>query len=262
MKIFLIIFFSAYIFYPFIAHSQPIPPFDKWRERFEPRLHRSDLQVLQLEMIPDPVWEGQRVRFEAILSNLSQISGRLNVFIKDKDEVVTSAQDVLIKPGHNRIIFPATGYRFSRYEHCFTVEVDVDRTRRPVDLIREFCAHRTYAGWTLKEMRIGPLLVEDLDMFPDPAKPGQEVRFKVRLRNDGSPFRGNIRIQDRDETIVQLNDVHLPSGYSEYHFPYVRYLFQRFDHCFTVIVDVERTPYRTDAVREFCAKPLGWTLRP
>ena len=53
-----------------------------------------------------------------------------------------------------------------------------------------------------------------------------------------------------------------PDGYAEYHFPYSRYAFQRFDHCFTVIVDVERTPYRTDAAREFCAKPMSWMLKP
>ncbi len=250
------------MFFPPFVNSQPVPPFDKLMERWGPRLHRSDLQVLQLEMIPDPVWEGQRIRFEAIITNLSHTSGRLSLFIKDRDEVVTSAQDVLVKSGHNRIVFPSTGYRFSRYEHCFTIEVDIDRTRRSIDVVREFCARRTYAGWTLKELRVGPLLVEDLDMYPDPARPGQEVRFKVRLRNEGSPLRGNIRIQDRDETIVQLNDVHIPNGYGEYHFPYVRYFFQRFDHCFTVVVDVERTPYRTDAAREFCAQPMGWTLRP
>jgi hypothetical protein len=218
--------------------------------------------VLQLEISPDPVPEGQRIRFEATISNLSNYSTRLNLFIKDRDEVVTSAQDVMIKPGYNRILFPHTGYRFSRHEHCLAVEVDVERTRRPVDVVKEFCARRTYAGWSMKEVRIGPLFVEDLDMYPDPAMPGQEIRFRARLRNEGSPFRADIRIQDRDQTIVILNDVHVPSGYTEYHFPYSRYTFQRFDHCFTVIVDVDRTPYRTDAAREFCAKPMGWTLRP
>jgi len=27
-------------------------------------------------------------------------------------------------------------------------------------------------------------------------------------------------------------------------------------------VDVERTPYRVDAAREFCARPFGWSLKP
>jgi hypothetical protein len=54
----------------------------------------------------------------------------------------------------------------------------------------------------------------------------------------------------------------LQPGYSEFLFPYTRYQFQGFDHCFTVNADVERTPYRMDAAKEFCAKPYGWSLRP
>jgi len=258
----ILIFLGFILLIPSLTHSQPVPPLDKLFERWGPRIHPSDLRVLQLDMIPDPVWEGQRIRFEVTLTNLSHYTTRLNLLIKDRDEVVTSVQDVQIKPGHNRVSFPPTGYRFSRHEHCFTVEVDMERTRRQVDVVKEFCARRTYQGWTLTDVRIGPLVVEDLDMFPDPARPGQEIRFKVRLRNDGTPLRGDIRIQDRDQTIALLNDVYLPYGPSEYHFPYTRYTFQRFDHCFTVIVDIDRTPYRTDTAREFCAKPLGWTLRP
>jgi hypothetical protein len=109
---------------------------------------------------------------------------------------------------------------------------------------------------------MGPLFVEDLDMYPDPVNSGQDVRFKARLRNDGNPVRANLRIQDRDQVVAQLNDVLLPHGAFDFSFPSTRYQFQRFDHCFTVIVDVERTPYRVDAAREFCARPYGWSLRP
>jgi hypothetical protein len=260
----LLIILGFLVVFPSFVHSQPINPLEKIFERLGPgpRIHPSDLRVLQLDMSPDPVIEGQRVRFEATISNLSHYSTRMSLFIKDRDEVVTSIQDVLIQSGHNRIVFPQTGYRFSRHDHCFTVEVDIERNRRPIDVVKEFCVRRTYAGWSLKEIRIGPLFIEDLDMIPDPAMHGQEIRFRARVRNDGSPFRGSIRIQDRDEAVVSLNDVTISSGYTEYYFPYTRYAFQRFDHCFAVIVDVERTPHRTDAAREFCAKPAGWTLKP
>jgi hypothetical protein len=212
-------------------------------------------------MNPDPVREGQWVNFQAVVSNLSRHSGRVNLFIKDSDEVVAAVYDVALRPGDNRIAFPQTKYRFSRNEHCFTVEVDIERTRRPVEVAREFCARRTYQGWTMTAPRIA-LFVEDLGMLPDPASPGQEVRFRARLRNDGSPVRANIRIQDRDQIVTQLNDVFLPQGYSDFLFPFIRYQFQRNDHCFVVIVDVERTPYRVDAAREFCARPFGWSLKP
>jgi hypothetical protein len=228
----------------------------------EPMLRPGDLRVLQLEMDPDPVRQGQSVSFQAVVSNVSRHPGRVSLFIKDRDEVVTAVHDVTIKPGQNRIVFPQTHYRFSRNEYCFIVEVDIEQTRRPVDVAKEFCARRTFLGWSMTAPRIGPLFVEDLEMHPDPVSSGQEIRFRARLRNDGGPIRANIRIQDRDQTVTQLKDVILQPGLSEFLFPYTRYQFQGFDHCFTVNVDVERTPYRVDAKREFCAKPMGWTLRP
>jgi hypothetical protein len=171
-------------------------------------------------------------------------------------------RDVQINPGENRIDFPATNYRFSRSDYCFTVEADIEHNRWPIDLAKEYCAQRTRSGWTMSERRMGPLYVEDLDMNPDPVTPGQEIRFQVRLRNDGRPIRGDIRIQDKDQVVIQVENVSIPRGYSNFQFPYTRYSFQRFDHCFTVLVDFERTPYPVDAARQFCAKPTGWTLSP
>ncbi len=76
------------------------------------------------------------------------------------------------------------------------------------------------------------------------------------------PIPGSIRIQDRDEVVVQMENTMIPRGYADFEFPYAWYAFQRFDHCFTAVVDIERTPYPVDAARESCAKPMGWTLRP
>ena len=110
--------------------------------------------------------------------------------------------------------------------------------------------------------RVGPFFIEDLDAIPDPVIPGQAVRFRARLRNDGPPVRANLWIKDRDQVVGQLNDVFLPSGAFDFYFPFAQYQFERFDHCFTVGVDVERTPRRVDAARQFCAKPKTWTIRP
>lgn len=245
------------ILVPSFVHAQP--------ELFQiigPSIDPRDLRVVQIEMAPDPAREGQLLRFYVTISNLSYFSGWASIFIKDRDEVVTAAHDVLLRPAYNRIAFPETNYPLWRYKHCFTVEVEIERTRRPVDLVKEFCSRRSVYGWTLSSIVIGPFLVEDLEMFPDPVQPGQEVRFRLRLRNEGPSIHANIRIQDRDQIVAQLTNVILHRGSAEYHFPYTRYPFQRFDNCFTVFVDVERTPYRVDSVREFCARPLGWTLRP
>jgi hypothetical protein len=245
--------------FPSCAQSQP----DKGFDRSSGGGRRSgDLRVLQLEMDPDPVREGQWVRFQAVISNLSSHLGRVSLFVKDKDEVVAAVEDVSLRPGDNRIVFPQTRYRFQRQDSCFTVEVDIERSRRPVDLAKEFCARKTYQGWSMRALRVGPLFIEDLGMVPDPAQPGQEVRFRAKIRNDGNPIRANIRIQDRDEVVAQLDDASLNHGTFDYWFLQTPHKFQRLDHCFTVVVDVERTPHRVDAAREFCAKPYGWSLRP
>ena len=247
---------------PELAQAQWDKKIDRFLQKGESRIRPEDLKIVELEFSPDPVREGQRISFQIILENNSRHSTRITLTIKDRDEIISEAKDVQIHPDKNRIDFPATNYRFSRSDHCLTVEADIGQTRQRIDLAKEFCARRTRSGWTLSDRGIGHLLVEDLDIYPDPVTPGQEIRFQVRLRNDGRPIRGDIRIQDKDQVVVQVENITIPRGLSDFQFPYTRYSFQRFDHCFTVLVDFERTPYPVDAAREFCAKPTGWTLRP
>jgi hypothetical protein len=230
--------------------------------RQEPRTRPEALQILQLQMFPDPVRDGQRIRFGLTLFNRTSISGRANIVIKDQDEVVAEVRGVFLQPGNNRVDVPESGYKFSRREHCFTVEVDIAGTRRPVDFAKEFCVKRGYGGWTLSEITIGPFLVDNLEMYPDPAKPRQGVGFTLRLRNSGTQVRANIRIQDRDETIASMDNLWLEPGTSDYRFPDTGYVLRRFDHCFTVVIEVEGKPYPVETMRELCAKPLGWTLKP
>jgi hypothetical protein len=252
---------------PSLVQAQP----EKLLERLfgrEERIRPENLKVLQLEISPDPVREGQRVGFRATISNDSRHSTNVTLVVKDRDEVIIEVRDVSLRPGNNQVDFPASAYRFSRSDPCFTLDVDIERTRSPIDVAQQFCAKRTSAGWTLSDREIvsdrgiGRLYVEDLDMIPDPAAPGQDIRFKIRLRNDGRTVRTDVRIQDRDQVVVRVENMSIPRGYSEFQFPSSRYNFQRFDTCFTVLVDIERTPHPVDAARQFCAKPMGWTLRP
>jgi hypothetical protein len=245
-----------------LAQAQVDKMLDRFLQRGEPSIRPSELRVLQLEISPDPIREGQRISFRVTIANDSGHSGKISLTVKDRDEIISEVRDVNINPRENRIDFPETYYRFSRSDHCFTVEADIGQTRQRIDVAKEFCARRTPRGWSLSDRGIGYLLVEDLDMYPDPAIPGQDVRFRVKLRNDGRPIRGTIRIQDKDQVVVQAENITIPRGLSDFQFPYTRYSLQRFDHCFTVFVDVEGTPYQAEAAREFCAKPKGWTLRP
>jgi hypothetical protein len=114
-----------------------------------PRLFPGDLRVTDLDMRPDPIVSGERPRFSVSLFNRSPVSGYVRVLVLDRDELVAEAVGVLVRPGANRVEFPRGSYRFHRSDHCFTVEVDIEGTRHPVDLARRFCARRTPAGWTL-----------------------------------------------------------------------------------------------------------------
>ncbi len=244
----------SFISLPVLSQSQP--------PRSEPKARPEALRILELEMTPDPVREGQRITFSLTVLNRTSYTGRGTFTIKDQDEVVAEARNVLLQPGNNRIDFPDTRYRFSRREHCFNIEVDIAGTRRPVDFAREFCARRSYGGWTLSEVVAGPFWVEDLVMSPDPAKPGQEVRFRVRLKNGGAPIRGNIRLQDKDEVIASIDHARIEPGSTEYPFPGTGYVLQRFDHCFTIVIESEGKVYPAETGRDLCARPLGWTMRP
>ncbi len=83
----------------------------------------------------------------------------------------------------------------------------------------------------------------------------------MRLRNDWRPIRGTIKIQDKDQVIVQTDTVNIPSGLTDFQLPRSKYTFQRMDTCFTVTVDVDRNPYQVDATKEYCANPTAWTLK-
>jgi hypothetical protein len=253
---------------PSPAHAQAEKLLERLFGKEESRIRPEDLRVLRLEISPDPVRQGQQVTFRVVISSRSRDAGRVTLVIKDKDEIISEARDIPLRPGENRVEFPGTSYRFSRSDHCFTLEADIERTRSPIDLAQEFCANRTYAGWTLSDREAGRdrgtgrLQVEELEMYPDPATPGQDIQFRIRLRNDGRPIRGTVRIQDRDQVVAQVENISIPRGYTEFQFPHSRYVFQRFDTCFTVLVDLERSPYPVDASRQFCAKPMGWSLKP
>ena len=114
-----------------------------------PGFHHGFLRVTELVMTPDPVREGQRLRFSMVMVNNSSYARRVSIAIRDGDELVEEVSDIDIRPGANRISFPWTGYRFSRQEPCFTVLVNIEGTYRPVDLARRFCVQPLRGGWSL-----------------------------------------------------------------------------------------------------------------
>ena len=114
-----------------------------------PAFHHGFLRVTELVMTPDPVREGQRIRFAMVMVNNSSHSRRLSIAVRDGDELVNEVSDIAIRPGANRISFPWTAYRFSRQDPCFIVLVYIEGNNKPVDLARRFCVQRTNYGWTM-----------------------------------------------------------------------------------------------------------------
>jgi hypothetical protein len=113
------------------------------------------LQIVDLDMSPDPVAEGQRVS-RLLVRLRADGTGECRTVIRvreegDKDLI---AQELVyrLRPGINEIVIePNERYRFSRNEHCFVVLADIAGTSRPVDATRRFCAKQV-AGrrWSMR----------------------------------------------------------------------------------------------------------------
>jgi len=253
----MIIFMACLLIVPVLAHAD----FEKFLGnvfgRDDRGINLDSFTVTQMEMIPDSPWEDdQPAAFRAVIANTSRHGVRVDLAVVDKDRVVTQVSDVSLGPGNNQIDFPATSMQFSRGEQrCFTIQTNIDRRWVPITMAAQFCPERSRRDREVK------LSVEGLRMTPDPVLPGQEVSFEVRLRNDGRHVRGNIRIQDSDQVVVQTDTVRIPRGLTKFDLPSSRYTFQRMDTCFTVSVDVNRTRHQVDAAEEYCANPTAWTLK-
>ncbi len=112
------------------------------------------LQVVDLDVSPDPLAEGQRIS-RWFVRLRADGSGECRTTIRVRDEggdVVAQERVWRLRPGPNEIeLTPLERYRFSRNEHCFLVTADIAGTYRPVDAARRFCA-RQIAGrrWTMR----------------------------------------------------------------------------------------------------------------
>jgi hypothetical protein len=112
------------------------------------------LQVIDLDMSPDPIGEGQRIN-RWFVRVRADASGECRTLIRIRDaegEEVGRELMYRLRPGMNEIVVePNERYRFSRSEHCFQVVAHIAGTARPVDAARRFCAQETARRrWTLR----------------------------------------------------------------------------------------------------------------
>ena len=108
--------------------------------------------IQDLDMSPDPVFEGQRVgawRVRIRLNNNRECNTEIE--IREGRDTIARARRVTLRPGNNEITLDADDrYRFRGREHCFNVVLDFQGTRREVDETRRFCA-RQRTSWSMRE---------------------------------------------------------------------------------------------------------------
>ena len=112
------------------------------------------LQVVDLDITPDPLAEGQRISHWFVRLRADG-SGECRTTIRVRDEsgdLVAGDRVWSLRPGINEIeLTPLERYRFSGSERCFQVIADIAGNARPVDAARRFCA-RQIAGnrWSMR----------------------------------------------------------------------------------------------------------------
>jgi hypothetical protein len=120
-------------------------------ERRNPCRGGDRIRIQDLDVSPDPLIEGERIRGWRVRVRLDgNRDCETEIEIREGNEVVAQG-DYLLRPGINEIqLKPLERYRFHRGQHCFEVVVDLEGTRRRVDADREFCARQSPA-WSMRE---------------------------------------------------------------------------------------------------------------
>jgi hypothetical protein len=110
------------------------------------------LNIQDLDVSPDPIIEGQRIRSWKVKIRLdADRECDTEIEIREGNESAGGPLRYTLRPGVNEIEMPAAErYRFQGREHCFSVVVDLEGTRRPVDAGRKFCAQQK-PSWSLRE---------------------------------------------------------------------------------------------------------------
>lgn len=110
------------------------------------------ITIQDLDVSPDPLMEGQRIRAWRVRIRLDgDRPCDTEIEIREGRDIVGRVRDHTLRPGINEVeVPPAPNYRFQGREHCFDVVVDLEGTRKQVDADRRFCA-RQRAGWSLRE---------------------------------------------------------------------------------------------------------------
>jgi hypothetical protein len=108
--------------------------------------------IQDLDVSPDPLIEGQRIRMWKLRVRLDgNRDCDTEIEIREGGETVGRVRRATLRPGITEIdVEPVERYRFHGQEHCFRVVLDLDGTRKEADASRRFCATQR-AAWSLRE---------------------------------------------------------------------------------------------------------------
>ena len=110
------------------------------------------IHIQDLDMSPDPVVEGQRIRAWRVRIRLDgNRDCSTEIEIREGRDTIARVRRTTLRPGANEIqVEPIERYHFQGKEHCFRVVLDLDGTRREADAARRFCA-RQRTSWSMSE---------------------------------------------------------------------------------------------------------------
>lgn len=112
------------------------------------------LKILDLDMAPDPVRQGQSVDIWKITIQ-SDRDGECNTLltVRDQNAIAGRSQQQTIRPGKAVYTVPAAQeYRFQRQDACFNVQANVGGSFTPIEAQQTFCVKaRPGSRWSLQE---------------------------------------------------------------------------------------------------------------
>jgi hypothetical protein len=112
------------------------------------------MRVVDLDISPDPIADGQPVRTLRVRVRVDGSGECQTTFqVRERDgDLVARDRVYRLRPGLNEVVFePNERYRFDRSEHCFDVSANIAGNYRRIDAERTFCARRIDGRrWTLR----------------------------------------------------------------------------------------------------------------
>jgi hypothetical protein len=112
------------------------------------------LRVMDLDISPDPIADGQAIRTLRVRVRADGTGECQTTFqVRERDgDLVARDRVYRLRPGINEVVFePLERYRFDRSEHCFEVSANIAGNYRRIDAERTFCARRIDGRrWTLR----------------------------------------------------------------------------------------------------------------